>query len=189
MASAFSHAIVAVAMGQAFRNKELGWRELFLGALCAVVPDLDVIGFHVGIEYGDLWGHRGMTHSLVFAGLLAGSLVAIGYRGKPATVTAGLFLYFFLSTASHGVLDAITSGGLGVAFFSPFDTTRYFFPVRPVLVSPVELNLFFSGRGVRVLISEAFWIWLPTCIAFLLFRAVQRFWSVRSAVSSREVKS
>ena len=154
MASSFSHAIVALAMGKAFQNKELSWRELFLGALCSVVPDLDVIGFPFGIQYGDMWGHRGLTHSIVFAALLAGSLVALWYRGKPAVALTGLFLYFFLCTASHGVLDATTNGGLGVAFFSPFDTARYFFPVRPVLVSPIRRQRIFqcircSGPGQR----------------------------------------
>lgn len=129
MASAFSHVIVAVAMGRVFQNKELSWLELFLGALCSVVPDLDVIGFYFGIQYGDVWGHRGLTHSLVFAALFSGGLVALWYRGKPAVAMTGLFLYFFLCTASHGVLDAMTNGGLGVAFFSPFDTTRYFLPL------------------------------------------------------------
>ena len=60
MASAFSHAVVALAMGKAFRNDVLRWRELSLGALCSAVPDLDVIGFPFGIQYGDLWGHRGL---------------------------------------------------------------------------------------------------------------------------------
>ena len=67
MASAFSHAVVALAMGKAFRNDVLRWRELSLGALCSAGPDLDVIGFPFGIQYGDLWGHRGMTHSIMFA--------------------------------------------------------------------------------------------------------------------------
>ena len=183
MASAFSHAIVALAMGKAFQNKELSWRELFLGALCSVVPDLDVIGFHFGVQYGDVWGHRGLTHSVVFAALLAGSLVALWYRGKPAVAMTGLFLYFFLCTASHGVLDAMTNGGLGVAFFSPFDTTRYFFPVRPVLVSPIEISEFFSAYGVRVIVSEAAWIWLPSCAAFTVLRAVQRLWSAKKVAS------
>ena len=80
MASAFSHAIVALAMGKAFQNKALSWRELSLGALCSALPDLDVIGLYVGIQYGDLWGHRGMTHSVVFAALLAGILVGMWYR-------------------------------------------------------------------------------------------------------------
>ncbi|RPH75657.1 MAG: metal-dependent hydrolase, partial [Nitrospiraceae bacterium] len=45
MASEFSHAIVALAMGKAFQNKVLSWRELVLGAFGSVVPDLDVMGF------------------------------------------------------------------------------------------------------------------------------------------------
>lgn len=117
MASAFSHAIVALAIGKGVQNKNLSRRELLLGALCSVLPDLDVIGFYIDIQYGDLWGHRGMTHSVVFAALVAGSLVALWYRSKPAVAMMGLFLYFFLCTASHGVLDAMTNGGLGVAFF------------------------------------------------------------------------
>ena len=183
MASAFSHAIVALAMGKAFQNKELSWRELLVGALCSVVPDLDVIGFHFGIQYSDVWGHRGLTHSVVFAVLLAGILVTLWYRSKPAVAMTGLFLYFFLCTASHGVLDAMTNGGLGVAFFSPFDTTRYFFPVRPVLVSPIGVSEFFSTYGVRILASEAIWIWLPSCAALVVLRAVQRLWSTKSVAS------
>jgi inner membrane protein len=183
MASVFSHAIVALAMGKAFRSKELSWRELSLGALCSVVPDLDVIGFFFGVQYGDVWGHRGLTHSVVFAALLAGSLVALWYRSKPVVAMTGLFLYFSLCTVSHGVLDAMTNGGLGVAFFSPFDTTRYFFPVRPVLVSPIGVSEFFSSYGVRILASEAIWIWLPSCAAFVLLRAVQRLWSAKSVTS------
>ena len=180
MASEFSHVIVALAMGKAFQMKELSWRELSLGALCSALPDLDVIGLYVGIQYGDLWGHRGMTHSVVFAALLAGILVGVWYRGKPAAAMAGLFLYFFLCTASHGVLDAMTNGGLGVAFFSPFDTTRYFFPLRPVLVSPIGVSEFFSEYGVWILASEAIWIWLPSCVAFLVLRVVQRLWTTKS---------
>jgi len=180
MASAFSHAFVALAMGKAFRNKELGLRELSLGALCSTVPDLDVLGSPLGIQYGDMWGHRGMTHSVVFAALLSGILVALWYRTKPAIALTGLFLYFFLCTASHGVLDALTDGGLGVAFFSPFDTTRYFFSVRPVLVSPIGISEFFSPYGIRVLASEVMWIWLPSCALFVVLRAIQWLWPVKS---------
>ena len=180
MASAFSHAFVAVAMGKAFRNDVLRWRELSLGAFCSALPDLDVIGFLFGIEYEDLWGHRGITHSVLFAALLAGILVGVWYRDRPAVAMAGLFFYFVLCTASHGLLDALTDGGLGVAFFSPFDTTRYFFPVRPVLVSPIGVREFFSEYGVHVLANEALWIWLPSLALFVLLRAAQH---VRGAKS------
>ena len=183
MASAFSHAIVALAMGKAFQRKELSWRELVLGALCSIVPDLDVVGLYFGLQYGHLWGHRGLTHSVLFAALLAGSLLALWYRSKQVVAMMGLFVYFFLCTVSHGVLDAITNGGFGVAFFSPFDTTRYFFPVRPVLVSRIGVSEFVSTYGVRVLASEALWIWMPSGVTFLVFRAVQRLWLTKSVAS------
>jgi inner membrane protein len=76
-----------------------------------------------------------------------------------------MFTYVFLATASHGLLDAMTNGGLGVAFFSPFVNQRYFLPWRPILVSPISVTRFFSVRGYDVLRSELFWVWIP---AFLL---------------------
>ena len=75
-----------------------------------------------------------------------------------------MFAYLFLATASHGVLDAITNGGLGAAFFSPFDNTRYFLPWRPVLVSPIAVTRFFTSRGFAILQSELLWIWLPAIL-------------------------
>ena len=158
MASAFSHAMVAVTMGKLSHSHVVDRRALWLGVLCAVVPDIDVIGFGHGIQYGDLWGHRGLTHSLAFAALLSAVLVALCYRRESGAVMAGMGLYFFLSGTSHGVLDALTDGGLGVAFFSPLDTTRYFFSVRPVAVSPIGIHEFFSEQGLAVLASEAKWI-------------------------------
>jgi inner membrane protein len=73
-------------------------------------------------------------------------------------------MFLFLATASHGVLDAMTNGGLGVAFFSPFNNGRYFFPWRPVHVSPISVKRFFSGGGYAVLQSELLWIWAPALI-------------------------
>jgi inner membrane protein len=75
-----------------------------------------------------------------------------------------LLLFLFLATASHGVLDAMTTGGLGVAFFAPFDAGRYFLPWRPIEVSPLGVGRFLGARGVRVLASEALWVWLPAAL-------------------------
>jgi inner membrane protein len=51
-----------------------------------------------------------------------------------------------------------------VAFLAPFDDARYFFPWRPVEVSPIGLR-FFSRWGFEVLESELLWIWLPAGVA------------------------
>jgi inner membrane protein len=138
-------------------------------AICSAIPDLDVIGFRFGVRYGDFWGHRGFTHSLVFAALLTGVATAIFFRrGVPNIGRFPLITYLFLATASHGVLDAMTNGGLGVAFFSPFDNSRYFLPWRPIRVSPIAIGRFFGPRGYLILQNELFWIWLPAAL-FALF--------------------
>lgn len=174
MASAFSHAFVALTLGKALPHRAMKRPLLLTGAICSIVPDLDVIGFAFGIQYGDLWGHRGMTHSLFFAGLLSAVLVALGYRQESSATKAGIGLYLFLCTASHGVLDALTDGGLGIAFFSPFDPTRYFFPFRPVAVSPIGIGNFFSTDALRILVSEIQWIWFPALAAWLTVHGINR---------------
>ena len=100
-------------------------------------------------------GHRGLSHSLLFAAILAAILVFTLFREEARSgKTLRLCTYLFLAAASHGLLDAVTNGGLGVAFLSPFDTTRYFFPFRPVEVSPISVARFLQGRGLEVLASE-----------------------------------
>jgi inner membrane protein len=130
-----------------------------------MIPDLDVIGFRFGIHYGDFWGHRGFTHSLVFAALLASSVMFIGFRqALPGLGRLPMLVYFFLATASHGLLDAMTDGGLGVAFFSPFDNHRFFLPGTPIRVSPIGVGRFFTDGGLAVLPNELLWIWLPAAV-------------------------
>ena len=168
MASVVSHAMAAIGIGAAFYKPGVPKRVWLLGIACSVFPDVDVVGFYFGVRYGDFWGHRGFTHSLVFAVMLA-SLALLALFRKPGLQIseAALWAYLVLAAASHGVLDAMTDGGLGVAFFSPFDTTRYFLPWRPIVVSPIGIARFFSPRGLAVLRSELLWIWLPS----LLFAA------------------
>lgn len=166
MASAFSHAIAAVAIGKATFIKQVDWKFWLLGMFCAVIPDADVIGFKLGVPYESLWGHRGITHSFFFATLLAALVNFIFYKDvKPTTGRWwALFTFFFLCTASHPILDAMTTGGLGVAFFAPFHNERYFFPFRPIKVSPIGIAKFFSEWGWRVIKSELVWVWLPSLV-------------------------
>ena len=159
MASAFTHAAAALALGTAFRRPGRSARFWLLGAAFAVVPDLDGIGFWLGVPYESALGHRGFSHSIVFAALLA-SVGLLAFRDA-SVGRARIWLFLFLATVSHGVLDAMTSGGGGVAFFAPFQNERYFFPWRPILVSPMSIRRFFTERGVRVLASEMVWVWIP----------------------------
>ena len=62
----FSHAAAALAISAPF-GRELSWRARVLGVIGAMAPDADVVGFRFGIHYGDMVGHRGLSHSLFFA--------------------------------------------------------------------------------------------------------------------------
>jgi len=131
-----------------------------------MLPDLDVLGFGFGISYSSMLGHRGVSHSLAFALLLSILVTVFAFRAvRWDGIRVRIWLFLFVATASHGILDAFTNGGLGVAFFAPFASERYFFPVTPIQVSPIGWG-FFSDRGLRVLASEMLWVWAPSVAVF-----------------------
>jgi len=134
-----------------------------LGALCSIVPDLDRVGSRAVVPYETMWGPHGVTHSPAFAAAQSAVLVAVAFRTRDwASWRLGLAFYFSLAAASHGALDAMTNGGLGVGFFAPFDATRYFLPFRPIKISPLGVRDFLPPQGVAILTNEFFWTWLPS---------------------------
>jgi inner membrane protein len=144
-----------------------------LYAALALLPDLDVIAFRLGIPYEAALGHRGASHSLLAAigiGLCAGLAIA-----RPGTRTRTI-AFSILVVASHGLLDALTDGGLGVALGWPWSDARCFAPLRPIPVAPIGRR-FVSAWGLRVALVEL------ACFAPLLLYAAFRRPSLRSAPS------
>lgn len=163
MASAFGHAIVGLTLTKVIDNKNLKWL-LLLAIFSTILPDFDVVAFKLGIAYQHPLGHRGFTHSIIFAMLWALLLMfTIGRKHKLIW-----FLVVFFSTLSHGFLDAMTSGGEGVGFFIPFNNDRFFFSFREILVSPLGIKNFFSTWGLQVLFSEFKYIVLPCFLIFIV---------------------
>jgi inner membrane protein len=80
---------------------------------------------------------------------------------------------FFLVILAHAALDALTDGGMGVAFFPPFNDRRYFFPWQPIHVSPIGLAVF-SRQGLRALGCEMLWVWIPLAACVGLFAVARR---------------
>jgi inner membrane protein len=177
MPSIFSHAVAAAAIGTAFRSPAPPWRFWALGAACGVLPDVDGIGYFLGVPYDSVFGHRGFAHSFAFAAIVATALFTF-IRDDHARSGPRAWLFLFLATSSHGVLDAFTDGGGGVAFFAPFDNTRYAMPWRPIWVSPMRASRFFTARAIPILITEFAWVWLPSALfaltAVLFRRRVSR---------------
>lgn len=174
MASVFGHALVAITIKKIADDKNTKW--LLLSAiLSSILPDLDVISFNLGIPYLHPLGHRGFSHSILFALIWAGILaISIGKLKKKLW-----FFVIFLSTLSHGVLDAMTNGGKGIGFFIPFENSRYFFPFRPIQVSPIGIEKFFSQWGLEVILSEIKYVLLPSIVIFVILKMVNKYKSCK----------
>lgn len=170
MASIFGHAVVGYTITKVLDDQNLKWL-LLVAIISTVLPDIDVVGFKMGVPYGSPFGHRGFTHSILFA-LLWSLLLMFSIGRQHKTIW---FTVIFLSTISHGLLDAITTGGEGVGFFIPFDNSRYFFPVRVILVSPISIQSFFTQWGVQVVVSELKYILFPCFITFVVRHLVYLF--------------
>jgi inner membrane protein len=159
-----THSIVAASAGCVFGRAGLPKRFWLLAIIAAVLPDADVIGYqYLYIPYGHVLGHRGFFHSPCFAALF--SLVAVSLCFRQERLLSrrwwAYVLFFFVVGASHGLLDAMTNGGRGIALLSPFSNQRYFLPWTPIEVSPLTVRAFLSQRGLTVMKSEILWIWMP----------------------------
>ena len=176
MASVISHAVFASGLGAAGspepRMPARYWVTL---ATIAALPDLDVVVYPLGLNAPHMLGHRGITHSLAFAAVFAALVVRLVFRGaawRPAWVR--LWVVCFVAMASHGVLDAMTNGGQGIAFLAPFSDARWHFPWQPIRVSPIGIGAFFSIDGLRVLQNELLSVWLPSALIAAVARLLRR---------------
>jgi len=167
MATIYTHAVVGIGIAQLYMPPRRFWLYCTLAAFLAVVPDLDSFS---SAAYGSMLGHRGFTHSLAFAlwvGLFTASLT-FRFLGANFWISS---LMFFAAMASHGLLDAMTSGGANIPFFWPASDQGYG-NWGPIPLSDLGFQLP-DPRRSRALRSELLWIWLPT-IAFMATMTISR---------------
>jgi inner membrane protein len=170
----FTHPAVPLAIAAGLGQRRVPPRLAAAGMLASVLPDVDVVAFRLGIPYSAAYGHRGATHSLAFALLVALAAMALHRAlGASRRATFGLVL---AAAASHPLLDALTNGGLGVALLWPLSDERFFSPVAPIDVAPISAYRLFTSGAARVFGSEARWVWAPCAMAataaWMLRRAV-----------------
>ncbi|MEK6551421.1 MAG: metal-dependent hydrolase [Pseudomonadota bacterium] len=171
MATFLTHPLIPLAMAAGLGRVQVTKRLLAAGMVASILPDADVLAFYFRIPYDHPFGHRGFSHSIFFAFLvgLAGFAAARAF----GTTRAVASFFLFVSTVSHGLLDALTNGGLGIAFFAPFDNTRYFLPWQVIEASPLTSSRFLSARGWAVIQSELRWVWLPVIALSMLLLALR----------------
>ena len=133
-------------------------RSMVAFSALSLAPDLDVIAFRFGIPYSAPFGHRGAAHS-IFIALVLASIAALATRVRPDQVNSNqtrtrLWVLCAVVAISHGLLDTLTDGGLGIALLWPFSNERYFAPWTPIPVAPIGARML-TGRGIRVVMTEA----------------------------------
>ncbi len=167
MPTVFSHPAIAVATIPLLRGIKRKCLAVMCGMMLTILPDIDVIAFKFGIPYNHMFGHRGISHSIIFAFFASGLFALINKQlslGKNFLIWG----YLFICALSHGLLDAATNGGLGIGLFMPFSIERFFFEFRPIEVSTLSIDKFFNGQGTHVLQNEFVYVWLPAICLFIL---------------------
>jgi inner membrane protein len=190
MPTGITHAFVGLAGAKILARQKRRAKFWVLAPVCAFLPDLDTIGFRFGVKYWDMLGHRGLTHSVPFALVLSLAVVLLFFREhKPFASRQWwwLWLFFFLVTVSQGILDAMTDGGLGVAFFAPFSNERFFLPWRPIRVAPIGIGGFLRNPhwASRCLVSEFTVVWLPMILLMIVTHVRRKRTASSSPTSSR----
>jgi len=159
VASPWTHAIAGAAVGALCPYPVHRRRVITLAAICAAVPDLDLIGWPLGVSPSALAGHRGLTHSIPFAILLGIAATALvpSLTSRERIVAAGVLV---LATVTHGVLDALTTyAPTGPAFWAPFSNTRYRFEWQPLT----------GAGGLRTDFGqEVLYVWVPAMLLVFL---------------------
>ena len=163
MASIITHVAIPLSLWLGFSSKvggnPISKRLLIVACIVTMLPDLDVISFKLGIPYSSEYGHRGFTHSIIFS--ISIGLFTLLFSQYLKSSKFIIFSFVTLACLSHAILDSMTNGGLGVAYFWPVSDARYFLPWQPIQVSPIGVKNFMNERGLRVLQSEFYWVWLP----------------------------
>jgi inner membrane protein len=158
MPTIYTHAIVGLGSAVVVFPHRRTWLFWVLSGFLPIIPDFDAFS---SAAYGTPFGHRGFTHSFVFA--LAIGVITAGLTFKYFKIIFWqLALFYFAITASHGILDAFTTGGYGILWLWPFSDDRFGL-WGPIKVADIGFE-WPNPRTSRAVRSELFWVWLPTTL-------------------------
>lgn len=146
-----THALFGATMGRAGLNRKSGYATLTL-AMAAEFPDIDVV-LNLFDDVTAFGHHRGFTHTLLGAPLMAACVVAIVYgihrwrvrRGKSTRLPPDwkwLYGFSLLGVLSHILLDF--TNNYGVRPFAPFHPKWYAWDIV-FIIEPVMYLLFFMA--------------------------------------------
>ena len=137
--------ILGASVGEAVLGKKVGNKAILWGAIAGTLPDLDVLLRYFTDEISSTQMHRGFSHSIVFAVLIAPLLgwiaKKIHFKLKEVSFKDWTKLFFW-TTVTHPLLDAHTTWG--TQFFWPFNyrlAYQNIFVVDPLYTLPFLMFL------------------------------------------------
>jgi inner membrane protein len=147
--------------------------------LLTVLADFDQLPLAFGVPDRGLYGHRGLTHTPLFA-LSVGLSVLVYAKLRIWERPFRAALMTFLLVASHALLDAMSQDGRGILLLWPLSAQRFHLIWRPIPDAPTGLA-FFSAVGLRHLIIEL--IYFSPAVAYGLAARPRALGAWRTAVS------
>ncbi len=172
--------VLGAAVGDVAAGKKAGTKAMLWGAVGGTIPDLDVLLNFFYDEPESLLMHRGFSHSVFFAFLVAPVLGWLLGKLDKALTTREWTTVFFWSIFTHPLLDIFT--GYGTGLFVPvwdyriqFDTIFIIDPLftLPLLVSFVWLLIRSKPLSRRKKLSGVA-LTISTC--YLLATVMVKLW-------------
>jgi len=171
--------VLGGAVGEAVLGKKVGNKAILWGAIGGTIPDLDTIPGQFMDTVDRLSIHRGFSHSIIFAILIApllGYLVNRLYRGRQADFR-GWTALFFWAIFTHPLLDIFTTWG--TQLFWPLDwriALHSIFVIDPLYTLPFLLclltALFLKRKNIWRKKINRFGIYLSS--AYLLWSLIAK---------------
>ena len=123
--------ILGAAVGQAGFQHNLGRKAVLWGAVYGMLPDLDVLVKFSGNPFAEQLYHRGFTHSLFFAPLVAPIAATLMRRFyKSGDYWSWMWLIFW-ALITHPLLDVFTH--YGTQLLNPLSNYRFSLAAIPVV--------------------------------------------------------
>ena len=153
-------------------------RFILLSVLCQWLPDIDTLSYLFPIDQQYALGHRGFTHSGIFALALAFA-VMMNFLSltptHPPSVVGAFYLVFSHDTLPRAFLTPWLSPPLVSPFFWPFTAERYLFSWQPLMNIPIQFSeLFGLAFWHAQWIECQFFGFLLTCL-YLSHRLWERY--------------
>ncbi len=143
--------VLGAAVGEVVLGKKAGNKAILWGAVGGIIPDLDIFITPFFSDVDGLFVHRGFSHSLVFAFILApilSWLVHKIHRKKSGISQFEWMKLIFMAAFTHPILDYLTTYGTGA--FLPFSGYRVEFSTVAIV------DVFYTIPLILVLVTIMF---------------------------------